>query len=103
MHSPKQGVTAQWFQIELSSKNVKRTIIKAMTYMNNELNEASEPNKETFLDIICPCHCGRAVPLIRTSYSGDISELANQIWRQLASEKGLEGAIEFLHKSDKLG
>ena len=71
--------------------------------MNNELNEASEPTEEMLLYIICPCNCGRAVPLLRTSYSGDISELANQIWRQLASEKGLEGAIEFLHESDKLG
>jgi len=25
--------------------------------------------------------------------------MANQIWQQLASEKGFEGAIEFLHES----
>jgi len=71
--------------------------------MNNELNEKSEPKKEKLLYIICPCNCGRAVPLICTSFSGDISEMANQIWQQLASEKGFEGAIEFLHESADVG
>ena len=71
--------------------------------MNNENYEASEPTEERLLYIICPCNCGRAVPLTCTSYSGDISELANQIWQQLASENGLEGAIEFLHESVDVG
>ncbi len=71
--------------------------------MNNELNEASEPNKESLLDIICPCNCGRSVPLMRTSCSGDISELANQVWQRSVSEKGLEGAIEFLHEMVDVG
>jgi len=71
--------------------------------MNNENNEASEPTEEVLLYIICPCNCGRAIPLICASSSGDISELANQIWQKITSEKGLEGAIEFLHESIDVG
>ncbi len=76
--------------------------MEAMTIMNNE-NEASEPSEEMLLYIICPCNCGRAIPLISTSYSGDISELANQVWQKITSVKGLEGAIEFLHESIDVG
>ena len=71
--------------------------------MNNENNEASEPTEEMLLYIICPCNCGRAVPLMSTSCSGDISELANQVRQRLLSEKGLEGAIEFLHERVDVG
>jgi len=77
--------------------------MEAMTIMNNENNETSEPTEEVLLYIVCPCNCGRAIPLICTSYSGDISELANQVWQQLTNEKGLEGAIEFLHENIDVG
>ncbi len=84
-------------------QDVKRYILEVMTIMNNENNEASEPTKEWFLYIICPCNCGRAIPLRCTSYSGDISELANQIWKKITNAKGLEGTIEFLHESIDVG
>ncbi len=71
--------------------------------MNNENYEASEPTEEVLLYIICPCNCGRAVPLMSTSCSVDISELANQVWQKIISEKGLEGAIEFLHEMIDVG
>ena len=71
--------------------------------MNNENNEVSDPTEEVLHYIVCPCNCGRAVPLTCTSYSGNISELANQVWQQLISERGLEGTIEFLHKSIDVG
>ena len=74
-----------------------------MTIINNENNEASEPTEEMLLYIVCPCNCGRAVPFMCTSCSGDISELANQVWQRFVSEKGLEGAIEFLHNMVDVG
>ncbi len=77
--------------------------MEAMTIMNNENYEAAEPTEEVPLYIVCPCNCGRAVPLIGTSYSGNISELANQVWQQLVSERGLEGTIEFLHELINVG
>ena len=71
--------------------------------MNNKNNEASEPTEGTPLHIACPCNCGHAVPSICTSCPDDISELANQVWQQLVSEKGLESAIEFLHEKVDMG
>ena len=71
--------------------------------MNNENNEASEPTEEMLLYIICPCNCGRAIPLMSTSCPGDITEFANQVWQRTVSEKGLEGAIEFLHEMINVG
>jgi hypothetical protein len=70
--------------------------MEAMTIMNNE---ASGPAEEMPIYVICPCNCGRDIAYKNTSRSGDISEMAIQAWQRLACEKGLEGAIEFLHKS----
>ena len=67
---------------------------------NREREEASESaDKNTFLYIVCPCNCGRILAVECTSHSGDVSELGNKIWWQLACEKGLEGAIEYLHEN----
>ncbi len=77
--------------------------MEAMTMMNNENNEAADPTEEMLFYIVCPCNCGRAVPLTCTSYSGYISELANQVWQRVVSEKGLESAIEFIHESGNVG
>ncbi len=71
--------------------------------MNNEKNEASEPTEEMLFYIVYPCNCGRAAPFTCTSFTGDISELANQVWQRTASENGLEGAIEFLHEMVDVG
>ncbi len=71
--------------------------------MNNENNEAADPTEEMLFYIVCPCNCGRAVPFMCTSCSGDISELANQIWKKTTNAKGLEGTIEFLHESIDVG
>ncbi len=67
---------------------------------NREREEASGPAGENaFLYIVCPCNCGRALAVEYTSHSGDVSEFGNKIWRQLACENGLEGAIEYLHEN----
>ncbi len=71
--------------------------------MNNEKNETSEPIEETLHYIVCSCNCGRAVPFMCTSVTGEISELANQVWQRTVSEKGLEGAIEFIHEMIDVG
>ena len=84
-------------------KDVKWCIMETMTIMNNENKETSEPTGGMFFYIVCPCNCGRAVPLVCTPCSGDISELANQVWQRTISEKGLEGAIEFIHEMIDVG
>ena len=52
----------------------------------------------------CPCGCGKDLeiqifPLEDTeNMAEDIPEVGNSIWQQLVDDKGLEGAVEFLHK-----
>lgn len=60
---------------------------------------------KTIYHIICPCGCGKH---LRVEYSGYIPEEnidmdANDIWRSIVLEYGLEGSIEFLHNEHDLG
>ncbi len=72
--------------------------MEAKTTMDNEKKSTSEPTgKGATFYIVCPCECGRAYPVKYTPGSSDVSELGNKLWQNMASEKGLEGAIEFLH------
>ena len=64
-------------------------------------NEASESIEEMLIYVVCPCKCGRDIAYKGTS-SGDKSELAKQAWLRLACERGLEGAIEYLHKKAEI-
>jgi hypothetical protein len=51
----------------------------------------------------CPCGCERdlevqIVPCEESEPRKDeVPEIGNAIWQQLVDDKGLEGAIEFLH------
>ena len=48
--------------------------------------------------IICPCNCGRALPIEYSPFANDIPEFGNKIWQHLVHERGLEGAIQYLHE-----
>ncbi len=48
--------------------------------------------------IVCPCNCGRALPIEYSPFANDIPEFGNKIWQHLVHERGLEGAIQYLHE-----
>ena len=63
-----------------------------------------EKAQEMVIYIGCPCKCGRdlevqLIPLEDDNehVADDIGEIGNNVWQQLVDDKGLEGAIEFLH------
>ncbi len=58
---------------------------------------------EAFFYIVCPCNCGRALPIEYSPFANDVPEFGNKIWQHLAHEKGLEGAIEYLHEKVEVG
>ena len=59
----------------------------------------------TLIYIGCPCRCGKDLeiqlfPLEDSEHmADDIPEVGNNIWQQLVDDKGMEGAVEFLHKN----
>ena len=61
---------------------------------------------EVLLYLECPCNCGRVVKIDVMPEPGaeefvrDIEKVGNKIWQTLVNEKGLEGAIQFLHECD---
>ncbi len=63
-----------------------------------------EKTEAALIYIGCPCGCGKDLeiqifPLEDTeNMAEDIPEVGNSIWQQLVDDKGLEGAVEFLHK-----
>ncbi len=57
----------------------------------------------TLFDIFCPCGCGRGLPIQNIPYTHDIQELGKIIWQQLVKDKGIDGAIAFLHESVDIG
>lgn len=61
-------------------------------------NQAGFQDVSFFIE--CPCGCERMLPIEFTSKLNEakIPHLGNQIWHQLVSENGFEGAIEFLHE-----
>lgn len=55
--------------------------------------------EEAFFFIICPCNCGRALPIEYSPFANDIPEFGNKIWQYLVDDKGLEGAVQYLHET----
>lgn len=69
-------------------------------------NKMMERAEDTLIYIGCPCGCGKDLeiqlfPLEEDNeyIAEDIPEVGNNIWQQLVDDKGLEGAIEFLHNN----
>ncbi len=61
-------------------------------------NKIERPNfDDPHFDIICPCGCGRGLPIQNTPYTHDVRDFGNIIWQQLLKDKGREDAIAFLH------
>jgi hypothetical protein len=71
--------------------------------MLNEKKRGFKPIvEEDVFQIVCPCGCGWVLPIEYTPSSDDISEFGNKIWQVLIGEKGLSGAIEFLHENGEM-
>ena len=60
-----------------------------------------ENAESTLIYIGCPCGCDKylEIQLFSLEDTEDIPEVGNSIWQQLVDDKGLEGAVEFLHKN----